>query len=162
MTNQGRAYPLPLRDDLIRALPPLKARYLTYADYALKTMDEVFPAAARGGAVERRVDTFASSVLRRAPDGRWQLEPLPREAQLAPVYAILPLDADRDGRLDLLLGGNLDGFRTDVGRLAASRGLLLRNDGGGRLVPVPADSGGVNLPGPLPKMSPVARSIVRS
>jgi hypothetical protein len=95
------------------------------------------------------VDTFDSAVLRRGPGGRWRLDPLPQEAQLAPVYAILPLDADGDGHLDLLLGGNLDGFRTDVGRLAASRGLLLRNDGRGTLAPVAADAGGVRLPGQL-------------
>ena len=149
MYNQGRSYPFPLRDELIRALPPMKVRYLKYEDYALQTMDAVFPASARGGAVERRVDTFDSGVLRRAPGGRWRLDPLPQEAQLAPVYAILPLDADGDGHLDLLLGGNLDGFRTDVGRLAASRGLLLRNDGRGTLAPVAADAGGVRLPGQL-------------
>jgi len=38
--NQGRSYPLPLRDDLIKSLPFLKARYLNYEKYARQSITD--------------------------------------------------------------------------------------------------------------------------
>ena len=46
--NQGVSYPLPLRDDLIKALPFLKTRYLNYKDYARQTVDRHLPAGGAG------------------------------------------------------------------------------------------------------------------
>ena len=126
--NHGKRWPLQLRDDLIKAIPPLKARYLKYEDYAKATVDDVFPPAELAGAVERTAHTFATTLVRNDGGGKYTLVPLPREAQLAPVYGILADDVDGDGTVDLLLGGNFDGFRPEIGRAAASWGLVLRGD----------------------------------
>jgi hypothetical protein len=73
--------------------------------------------------------------------------PLPDEAQVAPVYGILVTDVDHDGRLDLLLAGNFDGFKPEIGRLAASYGLVLRGDGTGQFAPLRAAESGFAVPG---------------
>ena len=85
--------------------------------------------------------------MRNDGGGRFTLVPLPDEAQLAPVYGILPTDADGDGHTDLLLAGNFDGFRPEIGRMAASYGLLLRGDGKGGLAPSRAPESGFFVPG---------------
>jgi hypothetical protein len=54
---------------------------------------------------------------------------------------------DRDGHTDLLLGGNFDGFKPEIGRMAASYGLLLRGDGKGAFTPVRAPESGFKVPG---------------
>jgi hypothetical protein len=36
MYNGGKQYPLVLRDDLIKTVPPWKARFLNYKDYAIQ------------------------------------------------------------------------------------------------------------------------------
>ena len=72
---------------------------------------------------------------------------LPDEAQLAPVYGILPTDVDGDGHVDLLLAGNFDGFRPEIGRMAASYGLLLRGDGKGGFTPSRAPESGFFVSG---------------
>lgn len=143
MYNGGKPYPLVLRDDLIKTVPPWKARFLNYKDYALKTLDDVVPAAERKDAVVKQVHRFESVVMRRGANGAWTLMPLPLEAQLAPVYGIAAHDVDGDGRLDLLLGGNFDGVKPEIGRMAASQGLLLLGtDAPGAFeVSRPADSG---------------------
>ena len=143
MYNGGKPYPLVLRDDLIKTVPPWKARFLNYKDYALKTLDDVVPAADRQDAVVKQVRRFESVVMRRGANGAWTLTPLPLEAQLAPVYGIAAHDVDGDGRLDLLLGGNFDGVKPEIGRLAASQGLVLLGTGtpGAFEVSRPADSG---------------------
>ncbi|GLC23923.1 VCBS repeat-containing protein [Roseisolibacter agri] len=145
--NEGKAYPFPLRDDLIKAIPPLKARFLNYKDYARRTVADVFPDSALAGAVVRTARTFETALARNNGDGSFTLVPLPREAQLAPVYGILADDVDGDGRTDLLLAGNFDGVKPEIGRMAASYGLLLRGDGKGGFTPLPARRSGFRVPG---------------
>ena len=147
MYNAGAEYPLVLRDDLIRTIPPFKARFLNYIDYARKTMAEVVPPAERAGAVAHVAHHFEHALLRRTADGTFTLDTLPREVQLAPVYAITVSDVDGNGTPDVLLAGNFDGFKPEVGRLAASEGLVLLNDGRGGLRPLRPGASGFRVPG---------------
>ena len=145
--NQGRRYPLTLRDDLLRALPMLSKRLPTYASYAGKSTEDIFTPAELKGAVVRQAYTLATMLVRNEGNGRFTLVPLPDAAQLAPVYGILATDVDGDSHRDLLLAGNFDGFRPEFGRMAASYGLLLRGDGKGRFTPSPARESGFFVPG---------------
>jgi hypothetical protein len=142
-----RSLPLLLRDDLLRVVPSLRARYPDYGSYAGQTVADIFPPGAVADAVVRQAYTFATSLVRNEGDGRFALVPLPVEAQLAPVYGILPADVDADGRLDLLLAGNLDGVTPTIGPMRASYGLLLRGDGTGGFAPVEGVESGFVVPG---------------
>jgi hypothetical protein len=86
-------------------------------------------------------------LARNNGDGSFTLIPLPREAQLAPVYGILAGDFDGDGKTDLLLAGNFDGVQPEIGRMSASYGLLLRGDGTGHFTAVGARESGFLVPG---------------
>jgi hypothetical protein len=145
--SNGRRYPIALRDDLIRGLSYLKARYLNYEDYAKASIEDIFPEKDRAGAVERTAHTFASALVRNDGNGRFTLMPLPAEAQLAPIYGILPHDVDGDGTLDLVLAGNFDGFKPEIGRASESRGVVLRGDGAGAFTPMPPSASGFVVPG---------------
>ena len=145
--NQGVSYPLPLRDDLIRALPQLEGRFSTYKDYARKTVTDIFTPQELSDAIMKKASTFATSVALNNGDGSFTLVPLPDEAQLAPVYGILAADLDHDGHTDLLLAGNFDGFKPEIGRMAASYGLALRGDGKGHFTPLRAPQSGFFVPG---------------
>ncbi|MFL5606307.1 MAG: VCBS repeat-containing protein, partial [Gemmatimonadaceae bacterium] len=145
--NAGVSYPLPLRDDLIRALPYLKARYLSYKAYARQSVTDVFSAQELADAVHKTAYTFATSLVRNNGDGSFTLVPLPSEAQLAPMYGILATDVDRDGNTDLVLAGNFDGFKPEIGRMSASHGVVLRGDGKGSFTPVRAPGSGFFVTG---------------
>jgi hypothetical protein len=147
MYNQGVSYPLPLRDDLIKALPYLKSRFQNYKDYAKKTVTDIFTPQELSDALLKRVSTFATSLLLNNGNGSFTVMPLPDEAQLAPVYGILPGDFDHDGHVDLLLAGNFDGFKPEIGRMAASYGLLLKGDGKGHFTAMPRARSGFFVPG---------------
>jgi hypothetical protein len=136
-----------MRDDLIKAVPFLKARYLNYKDYARQTVTDIFPASDLAGAVVKKAYTFSTTLVRNDGDGSFTLVPLPREAQLAPVYGILASDFDGDGKSDLLLAGNFDGFKPDIGRMSASFGLLLHGNGKGTFTPVRTAESGFFVPG---------------
>lgn len=145
--NGGARYPLPIRDELLRAIPPLKKRFLRYADYARATIGDVFTPAELADAVERKAHTFATSFVRNNGDGSFTVLPLPKEAQVAPVHGLLAGDMDSDGHADLLLAGNFDGFKPELGRMSSGRGLFLRGDGRGGFEPVPPRESGFRVPG---------------
>ncbi len=145
--NNGVSYPLPLRDDLLRALPFLRERYPTYESYAGQTVADIVTPAGLADAVLKQAYTFATALARNNGDGSFTLVPLPLEAQLAPVYAMLAAELDGDGRLDLLLAGNFDGVKPEIGRMSASYGLFLRGDGRGGFMPVQTSESGFSVPG---------------
>lgn len=145
--NGGKQYPLTLRDDLLRSLPYLKSRYPDYKSYATQTINDVFSAADLSDAVVKNVDTFATTLVRNNGDGSFTMIPLPSEAQAAPVFGILSRDYDGDGRIDLLLAGNFDGLKPELGKMDGSYGLFLRGDGRGHFTPVRTLDSGFFVPG---------------
>ncbi len=145
--NNGRAYPLTLRDDLIRSLTFLKDRYVTYKDYAKQTVADVFPQKDLADAVVKNAYTFATTLVRNNGDGTFTMVPLPREAQIAPMYGVLASDVDGDGKQDLLLAGNFDGVKPEIGRMSAGYGLYLRGDGKGNFTPEREVGSGFLVPG---------------
>ena len=145
--NNGKAYPLTLRDDLIRSLSFMKDRYASYKDYAKQTVADVFPRKDLADAVVKNAYTFATTLVRNNGDGSFTMVPLPREAQIAPVYGVLASDVDGDGKQDLLLAGNFDGVKPEIGRMSAGYGLYLRGDGKGRFTPEQEVESGFLVPG---------------
>ena len=143
----GRSYPLAMRDELLRALPHLKSRYLKYASYAGQQVSDVFTPAELAQGVADTAFTLATTLVRGDGKGGFTLAPLPAEAQLAPVYGVLAEDLDGDRHTDLLLAGNFDGVQPVLGRMSASRGLALRGDGRGGFTAVRADASGFVVPG---------------
>ena len=147
--NHGVSYPLVLRDELLKTVPTLKARYPTYKAYATQTVADMFPKSELDKAILKSAESFATTLVRNDGGGKFTLVPLPREAQLAPVYGILPQDVDGDGVTDLALGGNLDEVRVDIGAMHASYGLVLKGDGRGTFKPIPATKSGFFVPGQI-------------
>ncbi|MGQ0646425.1 MAG: VCBS repeat-containing protein [Gemmatimonadaceae bacterium] len=134
--KHGVDYPLAGRDDLVRLMPPLRSRYPSYTAFGASRIDDIFSAAelARATVLEARV--FASVIAVNQGRGTFRLEPLPVEAQVAPIYASLAQDLDGDGYTDLLLAGNFHGVTPVRGWYDASYGTLLRGTGNGRFVAV--------------------------
>lgn len=147
MYSEGKSYPFAQRDELIRSIPPLKARFPNYRDYAAQPVDKVLTPDQRSAATHKQARTFATSLVRNNGDGSFTVVSLPGEAQIAPVYGILAHDVDRDGAMDLLLAGNFDGVKPEIGRMSEGRGLLLRGSGAGAFVPVPGIESGFVVPG---------------
>jgi hypothetical protein len=145
--SNGKPYPLPLRDDLIRALPYLRDRYHDYKEYAKQTLTDVFPGKELDSAVVKSAYTFATTLVRNNGDGTITMVPLPLQAQISPVYGILATDVDGDGRNDLLMAGNFDGMKSEIGMASAGYGLYLRGDGKGHFTPVREIESGFLVPG---------------
>jgi hypothetical protein len=141
------SYPLAGRDELARAIPRLRSRYDSYADFGASRIEDIFSAPELRGAQLREAHLFASSFALNGGNGTFTLHRLPTEAQFAPVYAVLPEDFDGDSHVDLLLAGNFHGVAPVRGRYDASYGLLLRGNGAGRFEPVELEESGVIMEG---------------
>jgi enediyne biosynthesis protein E4 len=157
--NDSVSYPLALRDDLLAVLPSMRARIPTYKDYALKTVTDLFPPSELGDAVVKTAHSFATALARGNADGSFTLVALPSEAQLAPVYGLLADDVDGDGHVDLLLAGNFDGFKPEIGRQSASFGLVLRGNGKGSFTPLRGRESGFAVPGQARDIQRVAARV---
>ncbi len=143
----GKRYPIVLRDDMIKSIPPLKARYRNYKDYATQTLSDIFPATELADAIVKTANTFETALVRNNGDGTFSVVPLSREAQLAPTYGLLTDDIDGDGKADLLMAGNFEGFKPDLASMVSSYGLVLRGDGKGGFTPVRSRESGFVVPG---------------
>ena len=145
--ENGTAYPVPLLHDLVKQLPPLRKKYLKYATFGDQTINDMFDPVVVARSVVYEADELRSLVLLNNGDGTFTVNALPTAAQEAPVYALLAEDVDGDGDQDVLVGGNFYYAKPEVGRYDATRGLLLRNDGSGKLTAVASAASGINVPG---------------
>lgn len=146
-SRDGKPYPVPMRDDLIKALPFLKARFNDYDSYAGKTLDEVFTPAERAGATVLTASTFSSAVARNLGGGRYALTPLPDEAQRTPLFGLLATDLTGDGIPELLVAGNFFGLKPEYARMEGLDGLVLRRGRDGAFAPVPVRESGFDVRG---------------
>ncbi|MGB3585839.1 MAG: hypothetical protein WBA23_04835, partial [Tunicatimonas sp.] len=105
-----------------------KKRFLRYADYQSKTVEDIFSPQQREGAIKHDAYVLESSVFYNH-GGHFSRKSLPTEVQLSPVQTIKVQDMNNDGQLDLLLGGNFRGAKPEVGQYNASYGALLVNQG---------------------------------
>ena len=153
--KHGVSYPIAGRDELVRLIPQLRSKYPSYAAFGASGIEDIIPATelARAAVLEAR--EFATSVALNMGNGTFELHPLPTEAQFAPVYAALADDFDRDGHVDLLLGGNFYGVTPVQGRYDASYGQLLRGDGTGRFDVVDLDASGLVIEGQVRHMATI-------
>lgn len=149
MYNGDKAYPLNLRNDLVKQMPGLKKKYLYYSDFKEQTIEQILDEKALKKAAKREVTNTATSVAWNNGQGQFTLQSLPTEAQFAPVSAILVFNADNDQYLDLLLGGNFYRAKPEIGKYDASYGLLLKGMPDQSFLAVPSISSGINIEGEI-------------
>ena len=129
--NEGKSYPLVLRHDLIKQLPHLKKKYVYYTNYKGQTIEDVFTEKELEGSIVHEVTMLESVLLINNGDASFKIKPLPTESQFAPIYAISASDFDKDGVVDLVLGGNLYNVKPEIGSYDASYGQFLKGTGNG-------------------------------
>ena len=145
--NKDSAYPMVLRHDLVSILPYLKKKYLKYENYKEQTMEDIFSKEQLKDATVLKAYTMQSSVFINSGKGTFTRKALPAEAQLSPMYGIAAGDYDKDGKIDLLMGGNFYQSKPEVGIYDASYGTFLKGDGTGNFVAVKAQQSGINIRG---------------
>ncbi len=150
---RDKSYPLVLRHDLTTQIPALKKKYLKYDDFKDQTITDIFSPEEMENTVKLEVYELATCVLINDNHGGFSLKRLPVEAQMSITYAINIEDFDNDGKLDIILGGNLYSVKPEVGRYDASYGTYLKGDGKGGFSAVSANESGLQMDGEIRDMT---------
>lgn len=144
---QGKSYPYLTRDELLQQLVFFKKRFTDYKGYASSTLDDLFSKSELAEAKHLKANYLQTSMFLSNSNGKYDIKPLPSQAQYAPVYAIAVLDFNKDGNDDLLLCGNNTGFKLRLGKADANHGMLFSGDGKGGFSYVPQVNTGLSIRG---------------
>ncbi|MDP6762026.1 MAG: FG-GAP-like repeat-containing protein [Planctomycetota bacterium] len=118
------------------AMPFLGERFPTYRAFAGSSLEEIYTASGLDGALELSADELRSGVwLNRSTPGEpaFEWRPLPRRAQVSPVYGVVACELDGDGTTDLFCAQNFFHREPETGRWDGGQGALLLGDGSGGL-----------------------------
>jgi len=122
--GKRKLYPSINKDQLAEQVPLIKKKFLLNKDFAKATADDIFHD--NKNLQVLTCDETQSCWLENLGNGKFAKHVLPKEAQFAPVNAIVCADMDGDGIKDILLAGNE--YQTEVmtGRYDASYGCFLK------------------------------------
>ncbi|MDE3211784.1 MAG: VCBS repeat-containing protein [Bacteroidota bacterium] len=127
-TVDGQDKTVFLKHELQLQFPFIKKENMKNAEYAKKTLQDLFPSDVLKSAIVKLFNYPHSIIALNKGNGQFDIEKLPPMAQISSTNAILPIDINGDGYPDLVLGGNNFGFPPQFGRLDASYGDILLND----------------------------------
>jgi hypothetical protein len=139
----GKTMPLESFARLGIAIPSVRERIATFADFSTASVDHVLGSAA-AQAVHVGATTFDHRVLLNRGNG-FEVRPLPAAAQLAPAFAPVVADLDGDGRDDLFLAQNFSPTAIEIPRFDAGSGLVLLGDGRGGFRPLSVRQSGIHI-----------------
>ena len=142
--NRGNDwFPINSKDEMGKQIPSIiNKKYTAYHMFAGKTVEEIFGDKELEGADEKRVNTFESVYLENQGNKTFKMVALPALAQVSKIMVLRTEDVDKDGNLDVIVGGNFNGASMYQARYDAFFGLILKGNGkGGFKTLIPTDTG---------------------
>ncbi len=123
-TVNGKEVPLFTKRELTDQVPSLKKMNLKNAEYARKSMADIFPAKIK--TTNSYIYSYSSSCIAwNTGNNSFTIMALPWQVQLSSVNAIKCVDVNKDGKLDIVLGGNMFDMLPQFCRIDASFGHVL-------------------------------------
>lgn len=140
--DDGRLYPLRGRSKLSYAFRKLRRQFRSFASFAQASVEDIFEQELLDKAMKLEATELRSGIFLQQKNGSFVFDPLPIEAQMAPIHGIVFADLTGDGKPDLFVAGNDHSPEPSTGRFDGSLGRLFSGDGRGNFTPIsPADSG---------------------
>ena len=146
-TGKKQEYFYPTRDDMIKQLVLIKRKFQTYGSFGAAQVKDVFSAEELKDAQIMKANWMYSSYVENLGNGKFKISALPYQAQIAPIYGMLPHDFDHDGLLDVAMVGNDFGMELLQGRADGFNGLILKNLGNGNFKAIELNESGFYVPG---------------
>lgn len=144
-------YPIRGRSCSSGAMPALADRFETFKSFAAATLEEIYNPEKLEQAHQLSAGVLESGILvnvtREGQLPAFEFKPLPRVAQIAPVFGLVFAPVNDDGHLDLILAQNFYGPQRETGRMAGGVSLVLVGDGKGGFAPVWPDQSGIVVGG---------------
>lgn len=119
-TVDGKDMPVVVKRELEEMVPSIKKHSLKHIEYAKKSIQEIFSPEDIKSAIVKDFDFSSSIIAINKGGGQFEIMALPVMAQLSSINAIEVADLNKDGKLDLILGGNHFDYQPQYERLDAS------------------------------------------
>jgi len=125
--KNGSYYPLENLDGLSKQLVSLKKKFTTYADFAGKSVDQIFEKEVFQNVELLEVTELQSGFLRNE-NGKFQFIPFSNKLQVSPIMTFLTYDFNNDGKKEALAAGNYFGVKPFHGRYDSFSGALISDE----------------------------------
>jgi hypothetical protein len=147
LVDEGVEVPRRGRSSLLASFPSLARKAPTFEAYASASLSDLFGELPLRAATRLQVTESRSGVFLSKPDGNYEFAPLPRLAQIAPIFGLVAGDFDGDGLADICAAQNSYAPIPETGHLDGGLGQFLRGDGRGGFVAVPVRESRFIVPG---------------
>jgi hypothetical protein len=146
-TADKRDVPVFLKKEMQEEIPTIKKENLKNKDYAKRSIQELFSKELIDKSSIKLFNYSSSCIAINNGNGSFRVQALPYQVQLSIISAILCTDLNKDGFTDIILGGNKSGFPPQFGKLDASYGEVLINNGKGGFTWLPSKQTGLLVDG---------------
>ena len=129
-----------------RAMPFIGQRNESFELFGSRTLEQVYGECLKEGKV-LEANVLEHTVFLSSSTGQFTAQPLPIEAQFAPVFGLNIADFNGDGKEDLFIAQNFFASQRETPRSDGGRGLLMLGDGAGMLEVVRGTESGLTIYG---------------
>jgi hypothetical protein len=140
-------YPAHGRDDLVKQIISMRARFQNYKLFANADMDSVLNKDMMKGALTLEANTLQSVIIQNNGAKGFEIMNLPDIAQMSVLNGMVADDFNGDGFIDLFVNTNDYGADPNVGRYDALNGLVLKGNGDCTFTPLTMLQSGITIKG---------------
>lgn len=133
--------------DVTKQYVGIRKKFNSFGAFGESTLPEMFADGLLDDALVLSSNYMNTAWIENLGNDTFKMHALPLEAQMGPVYGILPMYLDDDANIDLLLVGNDHGMEVQQGPSDALVGLSLRNTGAGNFEVIPLNMSNFFVPG---------------
>ncbi len=112
-------------------MPFISEKFPTYNAFANANLESIYQESELENSTKYEAYNFASLFIENNGKGGFEIKQLPAEAQLAPINGIVSNDFDKDGKIDVVIGGSVIETEVETPRYDAGKGLYLKGIGSG-------------------------------
>jgi hypothetical protein len=143
----GEWYPIHRYEELNRSIPSALDDISGHLEYAGKPIDQIMISSKLKEASVLEANMLESALIRNHGAGSFSIEPLPVQAQFAPIFDFLVDDVNNDGHADIIAGGNKYDVSIHQASYNASIGTFLLGTAEAGFRPVNPVTAGIALEG---------------
>ena len=125
---QKQETPFASKDELVKQIPFLNKKYLSYKDFANASFTDLLPKEKIYKAYKKQIFELGSCYFENLGNTTFKKHQVPFMAQISSVNDIAIDDYNNDGFMDVFLVGNNYNINTQLGKLDASHGIILLNN----------------------------------
>jgi hypothetical protein len=125
----GGDYPLHQKKELTTQILALKKENIKASEYAVKTIDQLFPKEVIENTIVKEAAFSESIIAVNNGNGNFTVQKLPPQVQFSCICGIQCTDINKDGNIDLIMAGNNFEFKPQYSRLDANYGNVLLGNG---------------------------------